>query len=329
MSDSTTGGPPRDENDPLNGSTPSEPGAWTPEGAAGPGSEPNAFPPAGAYPPPGGQPASGSYPPPGGYPPAGSYPSAGGYGQPPGGGGYPPSGPAPYGPPGGQPVAVGEAFNYGWTKFTQNLGPILLAALGYVAVAIVIGLVWNLVLGALGLTVQTDSSGNATGLSSAGAFGGLFAFGLLALVNVVVGYVIQAGIIRGGLEISYGRPLSVSTFFQFHDLGRVILASLLVSVLTAVGFVLCYVPGVIVGFFSQFVLLFVVDKGLGPVDAIKASFALVNRNLGTVVVFYLATILVAVIGLLVCLVGILAAFPVIVIAQVYLYRRLQGEQVAA
>jgi uncharacterized membrane protein len=47
------------------------------------------------------------------------------------------------------------------------------------------------------------------------------------------------------------------------------------------------------------------------------------------VLFFLATLLAYIVGALLCGIGLLAAIPVIYIAQGYTYRRLQGEQVAA
>ena len=53
--------------------------------------------------------------------------------------------PAAYPPPGGYQapaaegtVQIGEAFNYGWKKFQENLGPIILGVLAYAAISAVI-----------------------------------------------------------------------------------------------------------------------------------------------------------------------------------------------
>lgn len=310
MTENGPGGTPHDENEPQQ----------PPAGAVPP---PGAYPPPpGAYPPP-----PGAYPP----PPAGSYPPAGGgYGPP---GAMPPA-PQPYGAPGGpQAVSVGEAFNYGWSKFTANVGPILLAVLAYVVAGVVIIGIWYAIVGAIGLGFSSSTSVDANGNLTPGASGGLFAFFLssavFGLVYMLFFYIMQAGIIRGALQISYGRPLEVKTFFQFDSLGTVVLASLAVSVLSSViGGLTCGVGSIVVSFFAQFTLFFVVDKRLGVVDAIKASFALVNKNLGTVIVLFLAVVVAEIIGAALCGIGLLVALPVAIIATTYLYRRLLGEPVA-
>jgi uncharacterized membrane protein len=326
MSENGPGGTPNDENEPK----PPPPGAYPPPPAGSvPPPPPGAYPPppAGSVPPP---PPPGAYPP----PPVGSVPPPPGAYQPPAGGYQPPGAmppPAqPYGAPGGaQAVGVGEAFNYGWSKFQANLGPIILAALVYIVGGAIVSGIWYAIIGAIGLrsVATVDAYGNVT--AGAGFAATIFASALFALVYFVFIYVMQAGIIRGALHITYGRPLELKTFFQFDSLGSVVLASLLVSVLSAVlGGITCGLGSLVVAFFGQFTLLFVVDKRQSPIDALKSSFALVNKNLGTVVVLFLATLLAEMIGAILCGVGLLVAFPVAIIATTYMYRRLLGEPVA-
>ncbi|MGH8882287.1 MAG: hypothetical protein ACRD0P_33895 [Stackebrandtia sp.] len=305
----------------------------------GPGS-----PPPGGYPPPGPPPQG---PPPGGYPPQGPPPGGGyppqgpppGGGYPPPGGGYPPQGPPPpggypgqggYGPP-PQRFSLGEAFNYGWAKFQQNVGAIILAALAWLLILTVVYVLWFLILGAIGVgfggDIETNAQGEVTG-GGGGFVAGLVALSLMALVFIVVANVMQAGIIRGALEITYGRELRVGTTFSFANFGAVLLASVLISVMTSVGLLLCYVPGIIVYFFLQYAVFFVVDKDMSALEAIKASASFVNRNLATLIGFYIVSGIAYFIGALLCGIGLLAAIPVVLIAQTYTYRVLQGESVA-
>ena len=150
-----------------------------------------------------------------------------------------------------------------------------------------------------------------------------------ALVLTVLAAIMQAGLARGVLAITYGRHLEVATMFKFDNVVTVIIASLMVGVGTAIGYFLCIIPGLIVMFFSQFYVWFIVDKQMGAWDAIKASFSLVNQHLGTLILFFLASVVAYLVGAILCGIGLLVAIPVIYIAQGYTYRRLQGESVAA
>ena len=313
----------------MSSNQPPPPGGQPPQGPP-PGQPPQGPPPGGGYPPP---PPGGGYPPPG-PPPGGGYPPQG----PPPGGGYPPQGP----PPGGgypgpgygggpQPFSIGNAFNYGWAKFTQNFGTIILAALAWIGILIVFYILWFVLLSALGVglsaSFEVDSDGNSS--SSGGGFFGVMLIGaLMTIVPAIVAGVMQAGILRGALQISYGREFTVGTTFGFDNVGRVIGAALIIAVMTAVGSMLCYIPGLIVWFFTQFTMFFIVDKDMSIVDALKASASFVNRNLGTFVGFFICSLIAYFVGGLLCGVGLLLAIPVVILAQTYAYRVLQGETVA-
>lgn len=289
---------------PDDGSTPVPPGPQQPTPPAPEGAYPP--PPAGAYPPPGG-----AYPPPpGGYPPP---PAPGGYG-------------------GDSSVDVVEGFKWGWKKFTENLSPILIAILVYVIGSVILIGIWYAViagalLGTSELTIDDD--GNLTPGAGPGFAVVAIAGALISLVAVLVLSIVQAGFIQGALRISRGEALTVDAFFKFKNLTAVILASLLVAVLTAVGYALCYLPGIVVAFVAQFTLFYVVDRGAGAVDALKASVQLVKDNLVPALLIFLGIALASFVGGLVCGVGALVTVPVALLAQTYVYRRLNNEQVVA
>lgn len=264
-----------------------------------------------APPPPG--PAGGPSGPPPGAPPPGSYPAPGGHQQ---------------------PVNVGEAFNYGFSKFQQNLGPIVLAALAYLAIIAVVQIIAFFILGGILGTSSTTTTDPETGLEQPDVSGGGLVASLLfgaifAALFIVLSAVMQAGISRGVLAITYGRKLEVGTMFTFDNIGTVVGAGLLVALGYFIGALLCLIPGIVFIFFAQFYIWFIVDKQMGAVDAIKASFGLVNKNVGTMIVFFLASLLAYFVGALLCGIGLLVAVPVVYIATGYLYRRAQGEPVAA
>lgn len=256
-----------------------------------------------APPPPGGGGYGGGY---GAPPPAGP---PGGYGGPPQGGGYgaPPGGPGGYGQP-PAPFSIGNAFNYGWTKFQANVGQIVLAVLAVFAVVLVMVLLMFVV-----------------SLADLGFFGFILTMLVLA-VGIAAMFVAQVGIVRASLAITHGRPFTVQTIFDMSNVGQVLLMALIFA---GVSLVTCGLGGIVVGFFGQFALYFIVDKNMGAIDAIKASFTLVNNNLATMIIFYLAAYAAYVVGAFLCGIGLLVAIPVVLIATAYTYRTLQGEQVAA
>jgi uncharacterized membrane protein len=64
------------------------------------------------------------------------------------------------------------------------------------------------------------------------------------------------------------------------------------------------------------------------VDAIKASVSLVTSRIGETILFYLLAAVVLVVGAILCLVGLLAAVPVVLAGAAYTFRVLNNEPVA-
>jgi uncharacterized membrane protein len=213
---------------------------------------------------------------------------------------------------------MSNAFNYGWTKFTQNLGPI--------ALVVLILLVVGAVIQGLQFGITSGMSNTEGGSPSFWAFWSVSA--LFSLLTTVLSMVIQAAIVKGALDITHGRKLEIGTMFSGFDYLQVILAAVILAVATTIGLILCILPGLVVLFFSAYTNYFIVDQRRSAVDAIKASFGFVNRYLGTLIGFFLLCILAYIVGFVLCCIGLLVAVPVVQIAQAYTFRTLRGEPVA-
>lgn len=267
-------------------------------------------------PPPGG---GGGY---GAPPPAG--PPGGGYGGPPAGGGF--GGP----PAGAQPWDVGSAVSYGWAKFQQNMGQMILASLAIFAGAVVIGLLYFLAIVPLSTAdAEYDASTGTYTYDDGWPF--LLTFLIMAFVGVlffIYAQVIGAGLIREALGVTEGRPFTTAGVFKFQNIGNVIVTALLVGAGTFVGYLLCFIPGIIFAFLSMYSLFFVIDKNLSPVDAIKASIDLTRNNVGSAIIWYLVAVVIIFVGELACFVGLLAAIPVVLVGSAFTYKKLSGQPVA-
>ncbi|MEZ0449787.1 hypothetical protein, partial [Cellulomonas sp. ICMP 17802] len=284
---------------------------------AAPPAPPYGQPPAG-YPPqasPYGQPAPGAYPPPPPPPPPGYGQAPGAYPAPAGG----------YGPP-VQASPIGEAFSWGWKKFTQSGGLFILAALVWFVVAAVALTIVSIIFGGFGALF--DPNGTGMGLQ-VGFSLGIF---VLTAVGAIVGYLIQAAFIKAALDVTEGRQLGFGDFFKFVEPGPVILTALILALVNAVLNAVPFFGGLaalVVNFLLLFTFWFVIDKHLEPVDAIKASYQLVTANLSTTILFYLLAIVVVIAGAILCGVGLLVAVPVVLLATAFLFKRLLGDPIAA
>lgn len=288
------------------------------------------------YRPPAEQPGQGSggypTPPPPPPPPPGSG-EYGGYGAPPppppGYGGPPPGGPAPA----GAPFSVGEAFNWGWAKFQQNAGVILVTALIYVVVMAVIYAIWFFIGSAVFIRSASVTVDQTTGSISTSAGSGFFMSLFFAAFSAAVFFVLlaflQAAIIRGALAIADGQRLEISTMLSTKDLGVVLTGALIVGALSFVGVLACYVGTIVVSFFTAFYLFFIIDQQQGAWESVKSSYRLVTKNAGSVVVLVIGVLVAYFIGSLLCGIGLIVTVPVSLLAMTYAYRRLQGQPIAA
>ncbi|MEN4447611.1 hypothetical protein [Mycobacterium sp. SM3041] len=357
MTDQPTDGTPPDANKPTEYIPQPPPGGFPPP----PGGAPTEYipqapqggyppPPQGGYPPPppppGGfpPPPQGGYPPPpgqGGYappppPPGGAYPppppSQGGFAPPPPGG-YPPAG-YQYGAPGGAaPFSVGDALSWAWNKFTKNPAPLIVSTLVYgLIVGVIVAIVEFSVLGLADTSVSSYSSDdtgfsysyNVTSLGPASI--AVLVLGYLVLL--VVAAAISSAQYVGLLGIADGQPTTIGSFFKPRYIGPMILLTLIVGVLVAIGYVLCVIPGLIVALFAIFAHAVLVDRGLSPIDSLKASIEIVKANVGQVILVWLVAGLIGIAGALACGVGVLVSAPLASLMLVYTYRRLSGGQVA-
>jgi uncharacterized membrane protein len=319
---------------------PPPPGGYPPPGQGGypPPGQQGGYPPPpppGGYPPP---PQQGGYPPPrppSGYPPPphqGGYPPPppGAPGYPPAQSGYPAVGSPGYG--GAQPYNVGEAFSWAWNKFTKNAGPLIIATLVYGLILIVLQVIVNLVQAAVSPGVS-DYSSSGSGFSYSWSTTSMGLGGILIsivgwFVSLIVGAAIQSGYISGVLDIANGQQVSVGSFFRPRNIGQVIVAGLIVGVITTIGLILCIIPGVIASIMLVFTVVALLDRNMSPVDAVKTSFDLSKANFGNVFVTWLAMVATAVVGALLCGIGLIVAVPVASLILVYAWRRLSGGQVA-
>jgi uncharacterized membrane protein len=175
-------------------------------------------------------------------------------------------------------------------------------------------------------TTTATGSGYYTTSPSVGI--GFTGIAVYYLVMIAAGIFMQAAVISGCLDIADGNPVTIGSFFRPRNLGTVILAALLVSVLTAIGNFLCVIPGLIFNFFAVFTIAFATDHALPAVEALKASIATVRSDLGAALLSWLVQFLVLLVGALLCGVGMLVAFPLATLIQTYTYRRLSGGSVA-
>ncbi|UVF76891.1 YciC family protein [Gordonia mangrovi] len=319
---------------PEYGQQPPPPGYGQQPPPPGYGQQPPPPPGYGQQPPPP-PPGYGQQPPPPGY---GQQPP--GYGQPPPGYGQPAPPPPGYGqaPPPGMPPAdptkvdVGRAFSWAWGKFKNNVGATILPGLAVFALLLV-ALLLSIFNAAIFGTTETTTYGSGSGYTyeitteSMGA-GGWIIFGLIQLVVYVGILYLMASIISGAIRVANGEAVSAKSFLVPMRFGPVFLTAILVGIISAIGYALCIIPGLIAVFFLQFSVVATIDRSLSPIDAMKASFELVKTKPGDSFLTLIVAWAINFVGAILCYIGLIVSAPIAALYYVHCWRTLNGAPIA-
>jgi uncharacterized membrane protein len=201
-----------------------------------------------------------------------------------------------------------EAIAYGWKKVKKNFG--FLTGMTLLGVIVLAVFSW------LG-----EGSGKQTCGPSL----------LFTLVNqFFVSPLISLGFLNIALLVINGKKPGVADLFNRYSLiWKYIVISILTSILCIIGLILLIIPGIYIGLRLMFATNLIVDKNLGPVVAMKKSWAITEGSAWQLFLFGLMGAGVCILGALVFGIGILVAIPVVTLANMYVYAKLSGKKVAA
>jgi hypothetical protein len=121
-----------------------------------------------------------------------------------------------------------------------------------------------------------------------------------------------------------GRTEVGDIFKGFNWAVPAIVAGILVSIFSTVGFLLCLIPGFFVLAALQFPFLLIFDKGMDFWPAMETSLEAAKKDWGGHLVFLLLQMVVLFAGVLACFVGLLVALPVVHAATVAAYDEVFG-----
>lgn len=103
---------------------------------------------------------------------------------------------------------------------------------------------------------------------------------------------------------------------------KVIAGTILTAIIFILGFILLIIPGIIFVIRLQFVPYFIVDKGAGPVEAVKKSWAATRGSFFSLLGLSLVLLLINLFGLILLAVGLLVTVPLTYIVIGWVYKKL-------
>lgn len=191
--------------------------------------------------------------------------------------------------------SIEAAFRFGWDTFKKRPGFFI----GMTAIIFAVSWATGFVIGMAGM--KDNFIGN--------------------IVNLLVTTLLDLGVVATMLKV-FDAPESATfnNLWHPHNYVPYLGATILTAIAVVVGLVLLIIPGIIAAMMLLFVKFIVVDRNLGPVEAMKESARITKGHRMTLFLFVLAIAVLNIIGAILLLVPLLVTIPVSTLAMVYAYR---------
>lgn len=200
-------------------------------------------------------------------------------------------------------LSVGACVRYGWETFKKR--PLLI--IGAFVIAFLIS--------GISSSLLDPGEGAPVTLSTV----------LMGLASAIIGIFVEIGLTTFSLRAHDSvetvglKDLWNPKPFLYYFAGQIV-----VGFAVIVGLILLVVPGIIVALACMFSSYLIIDKGRGPIEALKESFAMTKGHKWQLLLLVLAIIGLNILGLIALVVGLLVTIPVSMLAVVHAYRTLSA-----
>jgi uncharacterized membrane protein len=148
---------------------------------------------------------------------------------------------------------------------------------------------------------------------------------ICSAVPLILQGALMAGLHYAAMKRLLGQPIEFGDMFKgFNFFLSTLLAILLIAIFTFLGALACIIPAFVVSAMYLFTYLFIIDRKMDFWPAMQASHEIVKKDYFGYTMFFLALVLLQLLGLLALLVGILVTLPVMFAAITVAYRDTVG-----
>lgn len=196
--------------------------------------------------------------------------------------------------------SIKEAFGSAWSAFKRHAW-MLVGATAFIGG---VSLVGNMIIG--------DDTG-------------ILSF-ILSVALALATWWFSLGFIRMGLLVhGGGTPVFKMLFGESWDrTWKYAVASIVTSVIVIVGLVLLIVPGIIAQVMLSLSVFFILEKGSGPVEALKESRRMTKGKRWDLFLFFVVAVLLNIAGAIPMGLGLLVTVPVTLLAFVHVYKKIDA-----
>jgi uncharacterized membrane protein len=149
---------------------------------------------------------------------------------------------------------------------------------------------------------------------------------IAAFASVVIGIFVAMGMTTFALRAHDDiTSVQIGALWNPQPFWRFLGAQILVGIIIFVGLLLLIVPGIIAALGLLFVTFAVIDRGAGPINALKESWRITTGHKWQLLLLGLVLIGLNLLGLLALVIGLLVTVPVTWLAVTHAYRTLAAQ----
>lgn len=190
--------------------------------------------------------------------------------------------------------SISESIKYGWAKMKENMQLSLFATLLMVAT---------------GILTKMDS--------------------LLSLLLIIFMLIVRIGYTKIFLRMNDGEKPKFSEIFDEYALfWKYLGVSILQGLVILGGLILIIIPGILWAVRFSFSPIILIDTKMGPVKAMKESYAITKGSFWHLLGFWLVIIILNIIGMVLVGIGLLFTVPISMFASIQVYRKLSASKAA-
>jgi hypothetical protein len=205
-------------------------------------------------------------------------------------------------------ISIESAFSVGWAHTKRQFLPLLLVS----AVSWVIPTAFFLISSLMGLFIPKDQ-----------AVIKLLYTVVSSVLSLVVNAILELGMINVCLRVLDGDEAKVSDLFSASkQMFTYVMGNFCFNFMLFWGYICFIVPGVIVSIAVQFYSYFIVDKEIGPIESIRASWIASRGARLNIFLMVLLFHVLRTIGTMMFFIGLLPVNMIISLATADLYRQL-------
>jgi len=154
-----------------------------------------------------------------------------------------------------------------------------------------------------------------------------WSYWVIFAVELAANILMSVGLIKISIFANDEKKLEYKDLFTHYKyFWRFLGATILRSLIIFIGLILLVVPGIYLSIKFRFVTYLILDKDMGIIEAFKESAKITKGVKWSLLGLEFCSNVIIVLGILALLIGVFAAFPIVMVGRAHAYRVLEGQK---